>query len=135
VVFHSLHPDSKSHDQHALHTACPVITGVKYVGELDIGGTFSGGSWLATNRLACRLPHVADRSDEQRARTPGCPVSVMACGYSLACRPARTCRAPCPVPSRPTRPAICSHTAGSLPASPADFLRSHLLDTHQAFPT
>ncbi|KAI3428055.1 hypothetical protein D9Q98_006440 [Chlorella vulgaris] len=31
VVFHSLHPDSKSHDQHALHTACPVITGVKYV--------------------------------------------------------------------------------------------------------
>ena len=33
IVFHSLNPDGKTHDQHALHTACPVITGVKYVGE------------------------------------------------------------------------------------------------------
>jgi prolyl 4-hydroxylase len=33
IVFHSLHPDGRSHDQHALHTACPVVKGVKYVGE------------------------------------------------------------------------------------------------------
>ena len=33
IVFHSLNPDGRSHDQHALHTACPVIVGVKYVGE------------------------------------------------------------------------------------------------------
>ena len=33
IVFHSLNLDGKTHDQHALHTACPVITGVKYVGE------------------------------------------------------------------------------------------------------
>ena len=33
IMFHSLGPDGKSHDKHALHTACPVITGVKYVGE------------------------------------------------------------------------------------------------------
>ncbi|EFN57937.1 hypothetical protein CHLNCDRAFT_142031 [Chlorella variabilis] len=31
IVFHSLNPDGRSHDQHALHTACPVIVGVKYV--------------------------------------------------------------------------------------------------------
>ncbi|PSC72571.1 Prolyl 4-hydroxylase subunit alpha-1 isoform A [Micractinium conductrix] len=32
IVFHSVNPDGKTHDKHALHTACPVLgTGVKYV--------------------------------------------------------------------------------------------------------
>lgn len=53
-----------------------------------------GGSWLATNRLACRLPHIANRSDEQRARTSAAP--FLACGYSLACGPAS--HVPCSVP-------------------------------------
>ncbi len=33
IVFHSVNPDGRSHDPHALHTACPVVQGVKYVGE------------------------------------------------------------------------------------------------------
>lgn len=33
IVFHSLTPDGKTTDRHSLHTACPVITGIKYVGE------------------------------------------------------------------------------------------------------
>ncbi|KAL4422226.1 hypothetical protein ABPG77_009701 [Micractinium sp. CCAP 211/92] len=31
IVFHSVNPDGRSHDPHALHTACPVVQGVKYV--------------------------------------------------------------------------------------------------------
>lgn len=33
IVFHSVGPDGRSQDPHALHTACPVSKGVKYVGE------------------------------------------------------------------------------------------------------
>lgn len=42
IVFHSVNPDGRTHDPHALHTACPVVLGVKYVGE-----------WRAQRGTAC----------------------------------------------------------------------------------
>lgn len=43
IVFHSIKPDGRSHDPHALHTACPVVQGVKYVGESGPMQHSSGG--------------------------------------------------------------------------------------------
>ena len=36
LVFHSLFPDSKTQDQHSMHTGCPVLRGIKWTGTVWI---------------------------------------------------------------------------------------------------
>ena len=53
-----LQPDGKALDPHSLHTACPVIKGVKYVGELL---RFHSPPWL------CPLARCIRVASGQRA--------------------------------------------------------------------
>ena len=36
LVFYSLFPDSKTQDQHSMHTGCPVLRGIKWTGTVWI---------------------------------------------------------------------------------------------------